>query len=148
MRFNGLDEMKKFVCELVDEVVKRLNEAGLKGQQLTVKLRLRSQDAPMETKKFLGHGVSDAFSKSMKLPIYSNTSSQLLPHCNRMLFGPSGNGSGEFGSFDPADVRGMRVQLTKLVETSAQNNEQNTLMKAFAKTGTKRPREMVVTLHF
>ena len=39
------------------------------GKVITLKLKVRQEGAPKETSKFLGHGVCDNVSKSVNLPI-------------------------------------------------------------------------------
>lgn len=36
----------------------------MRGRLLTLKLKIRAKDAPVETAKFMGHGVCDSLSRS------------------------------------------------------------------------------------
>ena len=47
-------EAVKFVEELAAEVGSRLQALGMKGRTLTLKLKVRRPDAPVETAKYLG----------------------------------------------------------------------------------------------
>ena len=46
--------MEKFMNELSEEVERRLQKLDVKGKTITLKLMVRSQDAPLETMKFMG----------------------------------------------------------------------------------------------
>ena len=39
----------------------------VRGRLLTLKLKVRAKDAPVETAKFMGHGVCDSISRSVSL---------------------------------------------------------------------------------
>lgn len=39
----------------------------MRGKLLTLKLKIRAKDAPVETAKFMGHGVCDSISRSTTL---------------------------------------------------------------------------------
>lgn len=41
----------------------------MKGQLLTLKLKIRAKGAPVESAKFMGHGVCDSISRSVTLPV-------------------------------------------------------------------------------
>ena len=49
-----LSEVEKFVEELAGEVHNRLVKVNRKGKQISLKVKVRRQDAPTETAKFLG----------------------------------------------------------------------------------------------
>ena len=53
-----MSEVEKFLEELAGEVHSRLVKVDRKGKQITVKLKIRRQDAPRETAKFLGTMLS------------------------------------------------------------------------------------------
>jgi len=41
------------------EVQKRLQEAGLRGRRVTLKVMVRKAGAPLESAKYGGHGICD-----------------------------------------------------------------------------------------
>ena len=41
----------------------------VRGRLLTLKLKIRAKDAPVETAKFMGHGVCDSISRSTTLAV-------------------------------------------------------------------------------
>jgi len=49
-----MSEVEKFLEELAGEVHNRLVKVDRKGKQITLKVKVRRQDAPRETAKFLG----------------------------------------------------------------------------------------------
>ena len=48
------DEAEKFIGELSEEVSKRLTAMNARGKTITLKLKVRAKDAPVETAKFMG----------------------------------------------------------------------------------------------
>ncbi|CAF4422174.1 unnamed protein product, partial [Rotaria magnacalcarata] len=52
------------------ELHKRLKQAKQKGKQLTVKIRVRSANAPIEPEKFMGCGKTDDSSRLINLHSY------------------------------------------------------------------------------
>ena len=49
-----MSEVEKFLEELAGEVHNKLVKVDRKGKQILLKVKVRRQDAPMETAKFLG----------------------------------------------------------------------------------------------
>jgi DNA repair protein REV1 len=89
IRFRTFDELTLFVKQLAAELHKRLKQAKQKGKQLTVKLRVRSSDAPIEPDKFMGCGRTDDSSRLVHLRCYTDDSTtieletiKLLKQCN------------------------------------------------------------------
>lgn len=54
-----VDEAECFLTNLSMEVQKRLQEAGLRGRRVTLKVMVRKVGAPMEPAKYGGHGICD-----------------------------------------------------------------------------------------
>jgi DNA repair protein REV1 len=54
------------------ELHKRLKQAKQKGKQLTVKIRVRSANAPIEPEKFMGCGRTDDSSRLVNLLSYTD----------------------------------------------------------------------------
>lgn len=54
-----VDEAECFLTNLSMEVQKRLQEAGLRGQRVTLKVMVRKLGAPVEPAKYGGHGICD-----------------------------------------------------------------------------------------
>lgn len=68
IRFKTHDECHHFIKELAQEVHARLEAIGKKGRCITLKLMVKTKEAPEETAKFMGHGVCNNVSKSANLP--------------------------------------------------------------------------------
>ena len=64
IRFETLDEAREFVRKLCDEVASRLQAIQLVGKVCSVSIMVRSEDAPVEAPKFLGHGICDTHNRS------------------------------------------------------------------------------------
>ena len=77
IRFNNMEEGRKFVTQLSEEVCKRLEDISpnLKARALTVKLMVRAEcEKGKETAKFMGHGICDSHSKSSNFASATNDS--------------------------------------------------------------------------
>jgi DNA repair protein REV1 len=72
IRFQTFDELTVFIKQLVMELHKRLKQAKQKGKQLTVKIRVRSANAPIEPEKFMGCGRTDDSSRLVNLHSYTD----------------------------------------------------------------------------
>jgi len=67
IRFQTHEECKHFITELAQEVQARLEAIGKEGRCITLKLMVKTKEAPEETAKFMGHGVCNSLSKSANL---------------------------------------------------------------------------------
>jgi DNA repair protein REV1 len=72
IRFQTFEELILFIKQLVLELHKRLKQAKQKGKQITVKIRVRSSDAPIEPEKFMGCGKTDDSSRLVNLHSYTD----------------------------------------------------------------------------
>ena len=54
MRFTEAAQPEHFLLDLAQEVAKRLRQAGVQGKSITLKLKVRSKDAPVTSAKFMG----------------------------------------------------------------------------------------------
>ncbi|XP_054643091.1 DNA repair protein REV1 isoform X2 [Dunckerocampus dactyliophorus] len=77
IRFKKVDEAESFLSNLSMEVHRRLQEAGLKGRRVTLKVMVRKEGAPQESAKYGGHGICDNFAKTVMLA-HCTDSSQLI----------------------------------------------------------------------
>lgn len=105
IRFATDDDATAFLRELSKEVAKRLDLCGARGRAVTLKLKRRKADAPLDPPKFLGHGLCDNFSKSVSLGS-SVCSSEAVFAAARQLFTAL--------AVPPAEVRGVGISIAKL----------------------------------
>ncbi|OQV24114.1 DNA repair protein REV1 [Hypsibius exemplaris] len=108
MRMTQFDEFKTFFEELSREVETRLHTARVRGQTLTLKLLLRHPDAPVEPEKFMGCGHCTSVNKSVSL-VQPTDSAEVIAREGVSLFRKL--------AIDVKEVRGIGVQVTRLVET-------------------------------
>ncbi|XP_044764576.1 DNA repair protein REV1 [Coccinella septempunctata] len=110
IRFKTQEECYKFLQSLSQEVFNRLNDIGMRAKCLTLKLMVRAADAPVETAKFLGHGICDSLSKSTPTNI---TDVKTVFREVKQLY----------DKFDVpfVDLRGVGIQLSKLEKTGPTN---------------------------
>ncbi len=106
IRFQTILDAETLLRSLAVELEKRAKQAEVMGNQLTLKMKIRKQNAPKEPKKFLGHGACDNVSRSLALLQPSRAASECGALGMRIL-----------KQLNPvvADIRGMGLQLGKLV---------------------------------
>ncbi|XP_056290913.1 DNA repair protein REV1 isoform X1 [Pseudoliparis swirei] len=85
IRFTGVDEAESFLTNLSMEVQKRLQEAGLRGRRVTLKVMVRKAGAPLESAKYGGHGICDNLARTVMLA-QSTDSGQLIAAAVIKLF--------------------------------------------------------------
>ena len=117
IRFTDTIEAEKFIGQLSDEVCKRLHESAvnvnLVAKQVTLKIMTRSANAPVETRKFMGHGICDSFSKSANMSTPTNEANVIKREAMillKMLL--------QSNERNVQDLRGIGIQLTKFEKSS------------------------------
>ncbi|XP_076256420.1 rev1 DNA directed polymerase isoform X2 [Rhynchophorus ferrugineus] len=105
IRFKTKEECYNFLQSLSKEVFSRLSEIKMRARGLTLKLLTRAEGAPVETAKFLGHGVCDAVSKSSTSNILYTTDEIIYKEAKSIY---------EKLNVSFAELRGVGIQLTKL----------------------------------
>ncbi|XP_040056729.2 DNA repair protein REV1 isoform X2 [Gasterosteus aculeatus] len=105
IRFTEVDEAESFLTNLSMEVQKRLQEAGLRGRRVTLKVMVRKVGAPLESAKYGGHGICDNLAKTVMLA-QSTDSGQLIAAAVIRLFHAM--------KLQVEDVRGVGIQVQLL----------------------------------
>ncbi|KAG7503852.1 DNA repair protein REV1 [Solea senegalensis] len=105
IRFTRIDEAECFLTNLSMEVQRRLQEAGLRGRRVTLKVMVRKVGAPVETAKYGGHGVCDNLAKTVMLA-QSTDSGQLIGSAVIKLFHAM--------KLQVQDLRGVGIQVQLL----------------------------------
>ena len=105
IRFKTGEDCAHFLDQLSAEVAARMEKAGLRGRCVTLKLMVRSESAPRETSKFLGHGICDAASRSGNLSSATRDAA-VIGREVRTLHAQMGKAV--------EDLRGVGIQVTKL----------------------------------
>ncbi|XP_046443006.1 DNA repair protein REV1-like isoform X2 [Daphnia pulex] len=140
IRFANDQEMHKFVQELSIEVSKRMEEIHVRGKLLTLKLKIRAKDAPVETAKFMGHGVCDSISRSTTLCSATRDTKIVEKEVQILL---------KQLKVDCCELRGMGIQFSKLVEDNVFKGKQpiqNSLLNFVARSRIVPPEEVVTTV--
>lgn len=129
IRFKTYEELETFLKQLCEEVHKRLLNIKRKTKCVTLKLMVRAAEAPVETSKFMGHGVCDHITKSVSLSQYSNdleTITRCILTTMKALDIP------------PNELRGIGIQLSKLDDPTEQEKpKENVIMNMFSKVKEK-----------
>ncbi|EAA11364.4 AGAP005939-PA [Anopheles gambiae str. PEST] len=140
IRFSTEQEVERFMRQLTQEIHRRLVELRQRGKLVTVKLLVRSPEAPVETAKFMGHGLCDVVTKSQPLRQHTDDRGMIegaVLGLMRML------------AIAPSELRGIGIQISKFEGTKhAANSEAgNRLKSMFQKVEDKRkPAEETVTM--
>lgn len=110
IRFQSTSDAESLLQNLSKELEKRAVEAEMAGGTLTLKLMIRKPDAPTETRKYLGHGRCNNTSRSCSLLQPTADAVEICRLANRLL---------KQMNPQPEDIRGVGIQLTRLVSTSS-----------------------------
>ncbi|XP_008294605.1 DNA repair protein REV1 [Stegastes partitus] len=105
IRFTKVDEAECFLTNLSMEVQKRLQEAGLKGRRVTLKVMVRKVGAPLEPAKYGGHGICDNLARTVMLA-QSTDNGQLIATAVIKLFHAM--------KLQVQDLRGIGIQVQLL----------------------------------
>uniref|UniRef100_A0A8C4HFH3 DNA repair protein REV1 n=1 Tax=Dicentrarchus labrax TaxID=13489 RepID=A0A8C4HFH3_DICLA len=105
IRFTQVDEAECFLTNLSMEVQKRLQEAGLRGRRVTLKVMVRKVGAPLEPAKYGGHGICDNLARTVMLA-QSTDSGQLIAAAVIKLFHAM--------RLQVQDLRGVGIQVQLL----------------------------------
>lgn len=106
IRFTEWSPLQCFIHELAKETSSRMQKIKAKGKCLTLKVKVRQPDAPVQTAKFLGHGICDNVSRSTLLS---------FPTDCHQLIGKSVVNIFQSMNIHVPDLRGIAIQVTKLV---------------------------------
>ncbi|XP_061698609.1 DNA repair protein REV1 isoform X2 [Syngnathoides biaculeatus] len=118
IRFTKVDEAESFLSNLSMEVQRRLQEAGLQGRRVTLKVMVRKDGAPQETSKYGGHGICDNFAKTVMLA-QSTDSGQLIAATVIKMFHAM--------KLPVQDLRGLGIQVQLLEGSHSARNNANAL---------------------
>lgn len=69
IRFTKKDEVLQLMTAIGVELERKLSDSKMNAGSITLKLMVRSADAPLQTAKFMGHGICDTFTKTSNIPI-------------------------------------------------------------------------------
>ncbi|XP_050073583.1 DNA repair protein Rev1 [Anopheles maculipalpis] len=131
IRFSTEQEVDRFMCQLTEEIHRRLLELRERSKLVTVKLLERSPEAPIETAKFMGHGLCDVVTKSQPLRQYTD---------DRTVIEDAVLGLMRTLAVEPCELRGIGIQLSKFegVRHAVDNEAGNRLKQMLQKVEDKR----------
>ncbi len=124
IRFKNMSEAESLISNLATELEKRSCDAGVVGGTVTLKMKIRQASAPKETWKYLGHGACNNVTRSLTLLQPTRSAGEMTRLALRLLkqVGPVAS-----------DIRGMGLQLSKLVLPSSEGSSLGMDMRAFLK---------------
>ncbi|KAH8260623.1 hypothetical protein KR038_009064 [Drosophila bunnanda] len=130
IRFTKVIECEQFLRQLSDEVTKRLIEVKRKTKSINLKIMIRAAEAPVETSKYMGHGVCDIVNKSSNLKHATDDVNVITTHVLNLM---------KEADLPVHDLRGLGIHLTKL-EDVGEVRKENILKEMFTKITEKRIR--------
>ena len=111
VRFTKTSEAEELLLQLSSELERRGKERGIRGECVSLKVKVRKAGASSTTRKYLGHGPCDNLSRSFNFLSPTGEGAEIGRVVCRLLrqINPA-----------PSDIRGMGIQLTKLVSQTGQ----------------------------
>ncbi|XP_014250189.1 DNA repair protein REV1 isoform X2 [Cimex lectularius] len=126
IRFTDDQERDIFLRNLSQEVSNRLEAVMMKGRSITLKLMVKSKEAPEETAKYLGHGVCDTVTKGTSLSIAIYDKEAIYREVQKII---------KPLKINSKDLRGIGIKISSLEPVK---NEANNIMRFFnSKSTTK-----------
>ncbi|KAK9248077.1 hypothetical protein V1506DRAFT_468799 [Lipomyces tetrasporus] len=120
VRFETKEQVDTFLGSLACELSNRLLNLSMIGKSLTLKVYKRAENAPLEPTKYLGCGECDAFSRSYSTASPTSDADD-ISRIAILLLGKLQIGVG--------DIRGLGLQMTKLVPAHGEDAKQTTLFQ-------------------
>ncbi|CEP03802.1 hypothetical protein PBRA_003409 [Plasmodiophora brassicae] len=111
VRFFTEEQVNFFLKALCEEVSKKLSIANRFGQALTLKIKVRSADAPVYPHKFLGQGMCDVVTRHESVPGATRDPDALFDICRNLM---------RDMKIPPDQIRAVGLQVSKL-ESSARS---------------------------
>lgn len=115
IRFTTNDELETFLKQLCTEVHARLKEIKRRAKSITLKYMIRAKDAPIETAKFMGHGVCDNVTKSHSLQDFTGSLDVIVKTVLQIK---------NVLNIPPEELRGIGVHIGRL-DTAPDDNSRN-----------------------
>ncbi|KAG9440398.1 hypothetical protein H6P81_020563 [Aristolochia fimbriata] len=131
VRFNDLNDAQEFLLNLCKEVSLRLQDSGMLGRTITLKVKKRKKDAE-EPMKYMGCGDCENLSHSVTVPTATDEV-DVLQRISKQLF------ASLHVAKDVKEVRGVGLQVSRLESADPDKhvgNEKNAL-KSWLASGSK-----------
>lgn len=125
VRFNTIEQVNVFLLDLCKELTSRISAASRLASNFSLKIKRKSDDAPMEPEKFLGHGMCDSFSKSANLSL-PTADAEVIHNTVFEIFKTMG--------IPPQLVRAVGIAASKLSLTKEGQTHQTSLVDLWSKS--------------
>ncbi|XP_039488384.1 DNA repair protein Rev1 isoform X2 [Drosophila santomea] len=123
IRFTKAAECEQFLRQLSEEVTKRLVEIKRKARSINLKIMVRAAEAPVETSKYMGHGVCDTINKSLLIKHATDDVNVITSMVLNLM---------KEADLPPHELRGIGIHLTKL-EDASEVRKENIIKQMFGK---------------
>ncbi|KAK9430608.1 hypothetical protein V1505DRAFT_415171 [Lipomyces doorenjongii] len=120
VRFEAKEQVDTFLGSLAGELSNRLTNLAVIGTNLTLKVYKRAENAPLEPTKYLGCGECDTFSRSYTTASPTSDPSDISRIAISLLCKLQ---------IPVGDIRGLGLQMTKLVSAHGEDGKQITLFQ-------------------
>lgn len=123
IRLNQFTELQKLLKEVAEEVQSRLQKIPTKGKTITLKMKVRKPEAPIDTVKYMGHGICDSLSRAVTLAREVDDAAVIAAECVKL-----------YNNLDVvvSDIRGVGIQVSRLMnkETCKPLNTMNKFLSS------------------
>ncbi|EDV50065.1 DNA repair protein REV1 [Drosophila erecta] len=123
IRFTKSAKCEQFLRQLSEEVTKRLVEIKRKARSINLKVMVRAAEAPVETSKYMGHGVCDIINKSSLIKHATDDVNVITSVVLNLM---------KDADLPPHELRGIGIHLTKL-EDASEIRKENIIKQMFGK---------------
>ncbi|KAH7911901.1 hypothetical protein BJ138DRAFT_1125667 [Hygrophoropsis aurantiaca] len=113
IRFENNEQAETFVFQMAEEVSRRLDSVDMRGRSLTLKIMKRDPSAPVESAKFMGHGICETFNKQAPLSNPQGRATSDSEDIGKLAWKLL-----KSWNFDSKELRGLGIQIQKLENAS------------------------------
>ncbi|GMS89156.1 hypothetical protein PENTCL1PPCAC_11331 [Pristionchus entomophagus] len=110
IRFTKDEELQQFLASLAAQLEKKLLQARMKAGAITLKVMVRSADAPVETPKYLGHGRCDTHTRCGRLDPVCGDAEKLVIEARKLMTSIKA---------PVEELRGIGIQLGRLAPSNS-----------------------------
>lgn len=124
IRFTKRGEVIQLMTAIGAELERKLIDSKLTAGSITLKLMVRSANAPIQTSKFMGHGICDTFTKTCNLNVPTTRGESLTSEAMKL-----------YAKVSPKveDLRGVGVTCGKL-KSKLKKDAATAVQEMFGKT--------------
>jgi DNA repair protein REV1 len=120
VRLSTMEEVSKFLLQLASELSDRLLQSNASASALSMILRVRHPESPIDPAKFLGMGRTENFTRSITITSPCSDKDSLFRHSKNLF-----EVHMQALKFQITDVRGLGIHANKLISVPTPKNSIN-----------------------